>query len=162
MKTENTPQNKAKFFAQYYPQKILHHKDYEDFCPVGFGSILSMDYYARNNYYLLLTPLKNISDEDAIEVAIMAISNRLGRIYKKDDCFVSRHLDGDTVVTCAMDGFNDSVIIQSNNKFSLSDGIQELTSSMTDFLRSKSYLLPYMDLSIEDLISYGWIKERES
>ena len=27
-----------------------------------------------------------------------------------------------------------------------------------DYLRSKGYALPYMDLSVEDLISYGWIK----
>lgn len=29
---------------------------------------------------------------------------------------------------------------------------------LTDYLRSKGYALPYMGLSVETLVSYGWVK----
>lgn len=31
-----------------------------------------------------------------------------------------------------------------------------------DYLRSKGYALPWMELSIEQLIEYGWVKVKES
>ncbi|MFD2961595.1 MULTISPECIES: hypothetical protein [Olivibacter] len=32
---------------------------------------------------------------------------------------------------------------------------------MVDYLRSKGYALPWMGLSVDDLVSYGWVKLRE-
>ena len=32
----------------------------------------------------------------------------------------------------------------------------------SDCLRSKGYALPYMDLSVDNLIEYGWIKLKEN
>lgn len=35
-------------------------------------------------------------------------------------------------------------------------------TSDSDYLRSKGYVLPYMDLSVEDLIEYNWVKLKEN
>ena len=32
---------------------------------------------------------------------------------------------------------------------------------IVDYLRSKGYAIPYLDLSVEDLIEYGWIKLKD-
>lgn len=39
---------------------------------------------------------------------------------------------------------------------------EKLILSEVDFLRSKGYAVPYMDLSVKDLIEYGWIKINEA
>ena len=31
-----------------------------------------------------------------------------------------------------------------------------------DYLRSKGYALPWMDLLVEDLVEYGWVKLKEN
>ena len=35
-------------------------------------------------------------------------------------------------------------------------------ANTVDYLRSKGYALPWMDLSVEDLVKYGWIKLKEN
>lgn len=60
---ENTLENEAKFFAQYWGQEIGHHT---------FGKhnprIVNTSYF-NQIHWLELTPLSKITDEDAIEVA---------------------------------------------------------------------------------------------
>lgn len=34
-------------------------------------------------------------------------------------------------------------------------------ASSNDYLRSKGYAVPWRDLSVEDLVSYGWVKLKE-
>lgn len=96
MKAEITPENKAKFFALYYPQKRLHHKDYEDYCPVGFSAILSIDYYANNDYYLSLKPLSSISDEDYTKIMFKKYPYQPFSVLKKDN-IIAEHLNQEQV-----------------------------------------------------------------
>ena len=37
-----------------------------------------------------------------------------------------------------------------------------LSQNEADILRSKGYALPWMDLSVEDLVEYGWVKLKEN
>lgn len=139
METENTPQEKAKFFAQYWGQKLLLSTAWEECNPV----VLSAPYFEGNaeGHYITLTPLKNISDKDAIE---------LGKLYF-ENCF-------------GFKTFGDQMIISYYEGDNISEWVINLDFDRIaiDFLRSKSYLLPYKDLSTEDLIAYGWAKEIES
>jgi hypothetical protein len=41
-------------------------------------------------------------------------------------------------------------------------GTKKIGSKECDYLRSKGYALPWMDLSVEDLVEYGWIKLKEN
>ena len=85
MKTENTPQEKAKFFAQYWGQFLKtsdNHKT-KGLKPLEIDSHSIQ--YVDEHSFLELTPLKNISYEDAIEVARIALNKDInwGREFSK-------------------------------------------------------------------------------
>lgn len=61
-KIENTIENKQKFFAQYFGQKILGHGQYTNHVNHTYN-------WGHQDFFLRLKPLSAISDEDAIEVA---------------------------------------------------------------------------------------------
>ena len=86
----------------------------------------------ENDDILQLKPLSKISDEDALILSKMRYSFEEYINLKNGKCMVSCH---------------------ENQKY--------LIQIQVDFLRSKGYALPYMDLSVEDLIDYGWIKLEE-
>ena len=111
MKTENTLENKRKFFAQYWGQKILLHVIDVDDILLLLNNEIDNDI---KNWLLYLKPVSQISDEDAIN---------LGYGY-------ASHL-----------------------KSNLDRNI--------DQLRNLGYVLPWMDLSVEDLVEYGWVKLKE-
>lgn len=134
MKTQNTPENKAKFFALYWGQKVL----------VLDGLASNVDSWIDGNniksFTLKLKPLSAISDEDAIEVARIAGYNiirsnivELGKSIVMDIC---SGIGGGSI------RWNESL-------------------SITDFLRSKGYLLGWMDLTTEDILAYGWVRLEE-
>ena len=127
MKTENTLENKAKFFAQYWGQHLiimgsfLRRIDHVTLCNI------------ENDDILQLKPLSKISDEYIFEL--------------------TSHLDFDN---SEINEFKDLIIRNNNEWYNYFDK-QEIIF-VYDYLRSKGYALPYMDLSVEDLIEYGWIK----
>lgn len=139
MKTANNPENKARFFAQYWGQKVIMH-------PVLFKPITMYDVITNpdNGFerdiekcWLELNSLSNITNEDLIK------------------CY---HLYSEI---CAYDYTMDfaSVIDMARHVIKM-EGYNWLTkyTKISDYLRSKGYALPYMQLSIKDLIDYGWIK----
>lgn len=106
MKTENTLENKVKFFAQYWGQKCGKNK---------YGNLSVNKSNILNITHLELKPLSHITDEDAIN---------LGYGY-------SSHL-----------------------KSNLDRNI--------DQLRKLGFAVNWMDLSVEDLVKYGWVKLKEN
>ena len=118
MKTENTLENKRKFFAQYWGQKILLHVIDVDDILLLLNNEIDNDV---KNWLLYLIPISQISDEDAVALG-----------YTDSKSAITKHLKM----------------------------IGKETSD-ADYLRSKSYALPWMDLSVEDLIEYGWVKLKE-
>ena len=126
MKTENTLENKARFFAQYWGQHVLYFSS--DF--LRKIDNLTLD-SIENDDFLELKPLSQISDEDAIEIS---------KFYPSF---------GSDIRNAVKELFQEWNVL-------------ELSIETGDFLRSKGYALPYMDLSVEDLIEYGWIKLKEN
>ena len=138
MKLENTLENKAKFFAQYWGQYVLYFTS--DF--LRKIDNLTLD-SVENDDYLELKPLSQISDEDAIEVSkIFGLGNLSGAIKE-------------LILSIFRTSINDSGTTSSTN------GIKNWLH-VFDYLRSKGYALPYMDLSVEDLVEYGWVKLKEN
>ena len=160
MKTENTLENKAKFFAQYWGQHVLYFTS--DF--LRKIDNLTLD-SIENDDYLELKPLSQISDEDAINVAKL-VSPMLfeGRgkngghyIDKSETWWYSVKHNGKTLmVDIDLDGY----IFEYDEVEEYKRPSHSLIG--TDYLRSKAYALPYMDLSLEDLVEYGWIKLKEN
>ena len=138
MKLENTLENKAKFFAQYWGQYVLYFTS--DF--LRKIDNLTLD-SVENDDYLELKPLSQISDEDAIEVSkIFGLGHLSGAIKE-------------LILSIFRTSINDSGTTSSTN------GIKNWLH-VFDYLRSKGYALPWMDLSVEDLVEYGWVKLKEN
>ncbi|WP_284464864.1 hypothetical protein [Chryseobacterium sp.] len=126
---ENTLENKAKFFAQYWGQNVMMWNEADSNSHQKIG-VSYMTKYGVSNRRLELKPLSSITDED----------------YKfiMNDKVMNPDLEnGDPLFTFAIGGLR----------------MSDLTT--TDFLRSKGYALPWMGLSVEKLVEYGWIKLKE-
>ncbi|WP_312697095.1 hypothetical protein [Sphingobacterium mizutaii] len=128
---ENALENKAKFFAQYWGQEVLS----DNIC---FNK-LTVDIYKMSisrlePSSLKLKPLSSITDEDAIEVAKIKFPTESHKHFPDH----GKH------------------IIRNKNNRNVMEKM-----SIIDFLRSKSYALPYMGLSVEEMVEYGWIKLKE-
>ena len=126
--TENNLENKAKFFALYWGQKILFQKD-------GLGVKSNIQAYwerTLGSRFIELKPLERISNDDVKE--IMKIENFIGDFEEilVDDSFLN-------LLLAIKNGLC--------NRFHI-----------IDYLRSKGYALPWMNLSVDDLVEYGWIK----
>jgi len=141
---ENTLENKAKFFAQYWGQKIVHTGSGKSMR--GLGKEIAMCYENADKFQLVLfsnqrslqlKPLSSITDEDATEVvAILKTVGVLSSAMREPQKFLEPLKKG--------------------------KGTIQLILPVADYLRSKGYALPYMGLSIETLCDYGWIKLQES
>ena len=129
---ENTLENKAKFFAQYWHQYVVKVKSQTDDTVTRVGYGIMQDFI--NSCYLQLTPLSQITDEDAIEVASIIAKT----ITNVDD--------------------NSPVLINSNEVKKDIEVLAFASYETVDYLRSKGYALPFMTLSVEKLIEYGWVK----
>lgn len=124
---ENTLENKSKFFGQYANQRICR---YTDWMESGYHIPRTPD--VQNNQHLELTPLSDITDEDALWVGRDA--NEFNYSYS-DDLKYSLELIARMETNPHLINFKQS-----------------------DYLRSKGYALPYMGLSVEELIEFGWVK----
>lgn len=128
---KNTLENKERFFGHYMNQNVLSHPSYKGKtnCLEPSLIILITTKNDFSEYFLLLKSLSDITDEDAIEVS---------KIYNPFQCLdYELHLS------------RGRKIVHKNNRLSI---------HCIDYLRLKGYAVPYMGLSVETLIEYGWVK----
>jgi hypothetical protein len=132
---ENTTENKEKFFGLYYNQKAMY-------SPID-GSICKID---SNNLHrwvheleLHLIDLKNITNQDALQLSKIVYNSSGKHRIKFGKEFLKAIL-------------NDCAYI----------GVYSKTLMAYDYLRSKGYALPYMGLSVEKQIEYGWVKLKQN
>jgi len=179
MKAENTPENKAKFFAQYWGQRVLPVKIWGSANDVSYYLFKKKDLFEES--YLELTSLSSISDEDAIEVAHLAfLQGRYDwKITRRDDwgvwmeshdnldimryCMINKYGCINTSTTFPEKKHREKKVTYKRNIGEVGSNINDGVSyiRIVDHLRSKGYALPWMGLSIEDLIEYGWVKIKE-
>lgn len=169
MKTQNTLENKAKFFAQYFGQEIAeitkgnytHKIGSIELINSTVLSLVTSERILKIKYKLKLKPLSKISDEDAIEVAkivspslFLSLGDDNKHYLEKynSDWITVKHDRKITSVDIDLDGY----VFEYHEDENYTRPAKSYAG--TDFLRSKGYALPYMDLSINDLIEYGWIK----
>lgn len=147
---ENTLENKAKFFALYMHQELCipekPDEGYHPFCHNEKGLFLDgilgnkivvrriaeRVYDGRNQTRLLLKPLSSITDEDAIKVQKIATT-------KKDVDMLFNTLSKEKAL------FECRYTAEYNKHYEI-----------IDFLRSRGYLLPWMGLTPDEIVSYGW------
>lgn len=137
MKVEINFKNKVRFFGQYWGQEV--------FVNPFLGSVPVHNVYVFEysdpedigRECLLLKPISLISEEDIDEL--------------KKICGYK-----DTVDAV---GFALTLLGKPFNRLNIPT---RLVISATDFLRSRGYALPWMGLSVGDLIKAGWIKLTEA
>ncbi|MGI9582619.1 hypothetical protein ACR1PO_15595 [Chryseobacterium sp. RRHN12] len=130
---ENTLENKAKFFAQYWGQRVGNF--------IGSTGLFTISQlYLKKSVvkqsWLELKPLSSITDEDKIRI------KKIENIGDEENPEAYFHF-GNT--------YNQSYYSNEGfERFMLLDTYQ--------YLQSKGYALPWMGLSVEKQIEYGWIK----
>lgn len=131
-------ETKQKIFALYWGQKVLMNKDYGNgIMHVGFHNAA----YDYSKIHLYLTPLSDITDEDLEAISFNFPSGTEGIEFDFQ--------------------FNNYKFHWKAKKgIYINEGY--LTLKDFDYLRSKGYALPYLDWSIEDLVSAGVFKLKTS
>jgi hypothetical protein len=143
---ENNYANKKGWLTQYYNQKGYYSVEYGEKIPLYNISNSVKD--SDNQNYLVLKSVKNITEEDTIN-----ISKILGLIINTID--LCKLLD-DTLESIINKPKGKSFIeLLEQNGFSPSSN---KTFEIYQYLISKGYLLPYFDLSTQQIINYGWVQ----
>lgn len=141
MEIQNNLENKAKLFAQYWGQEVI--KDV--ISGIGYpveGSNIPLNIETS---FLHLKPLSSISDEDLEYIRLL-----VGYDNTPDGIgLVKRFL---TVLWMDSDDINYFAIIDTKPTLKV--------LVIIDFLRSRGYALPWMELSVEELVNRGWIKPK--
>lgn len=172
---ENTYQNKVAFCALYVMQNVYVNPmlgaDPYHFTGVNLDDIDKTD-------YLLLKSLTSITDEDLIQVARLAHErpNHEFKVTRNKDIFYAQ-TEYDSVginyfismmpryaSVCATMNFYKTEK-RDFRSHTINIGKVNLSASrpiayiiIVDYLRSKGYAIPYMGLTVEKQIEYGWIK----
>lgn len=136
---ENNLTNKSAFFAQYWGQKILVSSLFAGYDPYKVDGYIE-EVLELKELKILLKPLSAISDEDCEAISKLTEAWD-GDILPAED--VEEWLEEILTGNCALSA--DYV-----------SGYQAM--EIVDYLRSKGYALPYMNLSVQQLEEYGWIK----
>jgi hypothetical protein len=135
-------EEKAAYFAQYWGQTVISDVDnsgVRHLYPVVYSNM-----YRIEESHVELTPLSAITDEHLHDVA-----NSMGYV----NYFNPEVQDSGFWLYWKKDG---KVI--KHKYFYFRDFLQD----EIDFLRSKSYALPFRNYSVEQLIEMGWLKLKES
>jgi len=138
---ENNLENKARFFAQYWGHRIGKTQ------PKQFGLQVVNEYLIDKLFdksILELTSLSAITDEDAIEVKKIV----------KDTMYWDDGEDRNEFNINYLKRGIERMVCQNTGCWLTVKNL----SYMIDYLRSKGYAMPYLDASVEDLVSMGWVK----
>jgi hypothetical protein len=129
---------KAQFFALYWNQPVWKDNRFiQETHTVGnplydLGTLREYD-------YLFLTPLSSITDEDAIEVARIEYQNVLDINNYSDYACVK--IGKDVIGVLLLD--HESIPLR-----------------LSDFLRSRGYLLPWKQYTVDEILAKGWAKTK--
>lgn len=135
-----TKEVKAKIFSLYYGQSVLRWHQWIDSTPNSFVDMrtpMRLELSVGNGWYILLKPLSEISDEDAIQVSEILY----GSVTRATSIRNTK-----IIIDCICDGFID-------DEYKMSDFIH-----IIQLLQSKGYALPYFDYSVNDLVELGVYK----
>lgn len=125
---------KCRFFAQYWGVKCFQWNSEN-----SVGLQIDKVNYQIDKYYncgfLSLKPLSKITDEEKniLEESIIGFVSDIFNI----GCF--------TYINVLSSIFDKTIPV-------------ELNSYHIDFLRSKGYAVPFMEYSVDDLVSFGWVR----
>lgn len=169
MKTENNKDNKIRFNALYWGQLIMISPDSQTPYFITENTI-------RNNWPLSLRKISDITDEEAIQVARFAHQktqadfkvergNGIIHVQYTDHIGITYHISilQDYGSVNANINFKETKT-QKFESFKVNIGEISLSSTLPlpyvaicDYLRNQGFLIPFNDLTVKNLIQYGWV-----
>jgi len=166
MKIEINSESKAKFFAHYWGFEKIGSDLYGEMMPDPWSDFPN---YIKDQY-LILKPFSSVTDEEAVEVARIALYDPTIEDWNADEVWTG---EGDFIgsrhsLEVGMRCWQGLLAIDDQSGLiSLHDEegeCQEINSLMyiVDHLRSKGYALPWMGLSVDQMVEAGWIKLKNS
>ena len=151
---ENTKENKAILFSQYYGQPVLRwHQWKED--TKNSDMKFSVPGVDGKGWFLNLKSLKDITDKDAYSVGILincwSKSERSMEFFESDE-MKDIHIQGGKF-------FAESIGKEWGKGLShpFANSTTDILAAY-DTLRSKGYALPFNNCMVEEQVKYGWIK----
>lgn len=153
----------AKIFSQYLGCQFLYSgtKDNSTTELDLYALKLMIEYNDFNKCTLLLTPLEQITDKDANEIALILGMEK----WNQNDNFFVTHRRDDAIVfstlgTTAILFFNGQIFPNYNDKIRTTNEHKEslMIIYVYQYLQSKGYALPYMNYSVDELVENGVIK----
>ena len=134
--------SKDKLFAQYWGQKVA----------LYYENIFNYDFEFPKHWFndtkLELKSLSNLSREDAI--FLYCSKNGL---HRQERVSLVEYSFSNNILGIEISSPDYSTNLTPKDYFPV-DGIP---SKLTDYMRSKGYAMPYMGLSVEKQIEYGWV-----
>jgi len=124
---------KSRFFAQYYGQEILRWHQWIETTPNSKVD-LSIPAIEKSGWFIKLKPLSKITDKDAELIAKIISSTIYDSITKEKVSYVKKDIKKDPEVICYA------------------------SFHTVDKCRQLGYAVQYMEYSVEDLISFGWVQ----
>jgi len=144
---------KCRFFSQYYGQKILRWHQWIETKPNSKVD-LSIPAIEKSGWFIKLKPLSKITDEDAIEI-IKIIDSKSNNFINVNYSYAEKK-----ELPYIKSVISDKGRFDINDNFCLIIDKQVIHFSLNifDYLRSKGYALPFLEYSVEELISFGWVR----
>ena len=137
---ENTTENKLKFFAQYFWQRVLKNvKSPQVTILNGHFFYYSVPYI--ENYHLELRSIDSITNDECVELFDLKYPQ-----YK--DWEIKSKLG--TIEHHVLHSLKSSMNYQNESYF------------LIDFLRSKGFLVPFMNLTTDQILEFGWAKIKDT
>ena len=152
--TPQLPQTavKCRFFAQYFEQIVAK----ETKCP-NSPTINTTTVFLTNrlsDYFLELKSLSNYTKEDSLEVEkIWRASDERVEAYFINSYPNTLHDDREVVGRSLIKYWLEKDELNFQNRIDY-----RTIQHITDYLRSKGYALPFMEYSVENLVSFGWVR----
>jgi hypothetical protein len=164
---ENTIENKAKFFAHYWLQEVL----IDNIGKKRYVAIqVAAGWCGMNKSYLELKHLSSITDEDALELAKIALYDPSIEEWNADEVWTgegdmdslgNHYLEIGMRCWTGVLNINDRTgTITLHDDDGAAKEIYNL-SDIFDCLRLKGYAVRWNGLSVEEQVDLGWIKLTE-
>lgn len=139
---ENNIKNKQKLFALYLWQPVFKPENWNNRTEVlDLYNLGRIDFRIDNPSCIELRPLSSITDDEAIEVAKIGLPDKV--LY--DYLWIP---GTGKAIANSIDKGRQTNTFYPHFRF----------IDTADYLRSKGFALPYMGLSVETMVEYGWIK----
>lgn len=133
---ENTTENKLRFFALYFGQDFLRHKNWK----LASDKISGISSLLSKNYHLELRSIDSITDDECVEY------------------YNLKHINSKFLVMAVEDK---TKVLDIKKEVGWLKFRADFTRLDCDFFRSKGFLVPFMNLTTDQIIEFGWAKIKE-